>query len=121
MTVQVSATDDDAGSIIGEIMYSLLGSGAGTLFVMDSQTGEISLTASLNRELIAQYNLVATATDENGAGLSSYIDMLVNVFDINDIRPSCPELVYEGSVSENQPAGNLIHNVIQVYVVSSKF
>ena len=111
LTVKVSATEGDTGSISGEIVYGLLGSGAGTLFVMDSQTGQISLTASLDREVMAQYNLVTMATDENGGGLSSYIDVFVYVLDINDNPPSFPELIYEGSVSENQPTGKFSHYI----------
>ena len=72
---------------------------------MDRQTGGVTLTSALDREVMARYNLVAVATDENGAGLSSYVDVFIFVEDINDNPPSFPGLIYEGSVLENQPPG----------------
>ena len=54
---------------------------------MGRQTGQVILTGVLDREVIAQYNLVAVATDENGAGLSSYVEVFVYVHeDINDVN-----------------------------------
>ncbi|XP_072169186.1 neural-cadherin-like [Diadema setosum] len=112
--VQVQATDGDAGSSDADIVFSLIGTGAGTIFVIDEQTGDIRVTQELDREEVAQYDLVAIATDENGNGLSSYVDVVVTVGDVNDNVPSFPNLEYVGSVEENRPMGTEVMVVAAV-------
>uniref|UniRef100_A0A673GRR3 Cadherin-11-like n=1 Tax=Sinocyclocheilus rhinocerous TaxID=307959 RepID=A0A673GRR3_9TELE len=47
----------------GRTKYILKGEGAGSVFVIDSRTGNIHVTKPLDREEKDQYRLIATATD----------------------------------------------------------
>lgn len=107
--VQVAATDGDAGAVEDAVVYDLLGTGAGTLFTIDPQTGNITLTGVLDREEIPRYVLSAMATDDNGNGLSSYVDVIIEVEDINDNVPFFPDQEYVGSVDENMPPSKSIY------------
>ncbi|KAJ7316376.1 hypothetical protein JRQ81_002538 [Phrynocephalus forsythii] len=70
--LKVSARDADAGSN-GQITYSLHG------------PGELTTFASLDRELIPKYQLVAKATD--GGGRFCQMDIIVDIEDTNDNPP----------------------------------
>eukprot|EP00057_Strongylocentrotus_purpuratus_P034310 XP_794702.3 PREDICTED: neural-cadherin [Strongylocentrotus purpuratus] len=108
----VAATDGDADAVADAVVYDLLGTGAGTLFTIDPQTGNITLTGVLDREEIPRYVLSAMATDDNGNGLSSYVDVIIEVEDINDNFPFFPDQEYVGSVDENMPPNTLVLAVV---------
>ncbi|XP_062872176.1 cadherin-11 [Trichomycterus rosablanca] len=96
----------------GHVLYVLSGEGAGSVFVIDGQTGNIHVTKPLDREEKDQYRLVATATDgRTGHALEASSQFIIRVQDINDNPPKFTHTHYSASVPERASAGT---SVIQV-------
>ncbi|KAM4586892.1 protocadherin gamma-A12-like [Fundulus diaphanus] len=65
-------------------------------------------TGQLDRELVSDYNITITATDEGSPPLSSSKTVQLSVADINDNPPVFEEQSYSAHVSENnKPGSNL--------------
>lgn len=85
----------------GRTKYTLEGEGVGSVFVIDSNTGNIHVTKSLDREEKDQYRLIATATDrETGRALEPSSEFIIRVQDINDNPPVFPSEPYVAMVPE---------------------
>ncbi|XP_075919017.1 cadherin-2-like [Petromyzon marinus] len=99
-----------------DIRYALLGDGADQhpvgLFVMDTVTGRVSVTRSLDREVIAQYRLKCYAVDTSGRHLEKPVDLVVDVTDVNDDRPTFAKEVFHSSVVEGSPQGTFVMRVV---------
>ncbi|XP_061090069.1 protocadherin alpha-4-like [Conger conger] len=65
----------------------------------------------LDREIISQYNVSITATDEGTPPLSSTSVITVHVSDVNDNAPHFPEPSINVYVKENSAVGSIIHTV----------
>uniref|UniRef100_A0A3B4G0T1 Cadherin-24-like n=1 Tax=Pundamilia nyererei TaxID=303518 RepID=A0A3B4G0T1_9CICH len=103
-------TDMDKGD--GSTKYMLEGEGVGSVFVIDSKTGNIHVTKSLDREEKDEYRLVATATDrETGRALEPSSEFIIRVQDINDNPPVFPNEPYVAMVPE---MANIGTSIIQV-------
>ncbi|XP_033848056.1 cadherin-24 [Periophthalmus magnuspinnatus] len=103
-------TDMDRGD--GHTKYTLEGEGVGSVFVIDSNTGNIHVTKSLDREEKDQYRLIATATDrETGRALEPSSEFIIRVQDINDNPPVFPNDPYIATVPE---MANIGTSIIQV-------
>ncbi|XP_069006859.1 cadherin-24-like [Embiotoca jacksoni] len=103
-------TDMDRGD--GRTKYILEGEGVGSVFVVDSNTGNIHVTKSLDREEKDQYRLVATATDrETGRALEPSSEFIIRVQDINDNPPVFPNEPYDAMVPEMANIGTSIVTV----------
>ncbi|XP_057697531.1 cadherin-24-like [Corythoichthys intestinalis] len=103
-------TDMDRGD--GRTKYTLEGEGVGSVFVIDSNTGNIHVTKSLDREEKDQYRLTATATDrQTGRALEPSSQFIIRVQDINDNPPVFPGEPYIATVPE---MANIGTSVIQV-------
>uniref|UniRef100_A0A3Q3JKX1 Cadherin domain-containing protein n=1 Tax=Monopterus albus TaxID=43700 RepID=A0A3Q3JKX1_MONAL len=103
-------TDMDKGD--GETMYMLEGEGVGSVFVIDSNTGNIHVTKSLDREEKDQYRLIATARDrQTGQALEPSSEFIIRVQDINDNPPVFPDEPYVAMVQE---MANIGTSIIQV-------
>lgn len=81
---------------------------------MDQRTGSIYAQRRLDREERATWRFLVLATDEGGAGLTGFADVLLEVRDVNDNAPffPCPALqadgCFVGQVAENSPADTSI-------------
>ncbi|KAJ7405115.1 Protocadherin Fat 3 [Willisornis vidua] len=96
----VSAYDEDAGRD-GEIRYSIRdGSGIG-VFRIDEEKGIIETADRLDRETTSHYWLTVYATDQGVVPLSSFIEIYIEVGDVNDNAPQTTEPVYYPEVMEN--------------------
>ncbi|XP_049579920.1 cadherin-24 [Syngnathus scovelli] len=103
-------TDMDRGD--GHTKYTLEGEGVGSVFVIDSNTGNIHVTKSLDREEKDQYRLTATATDrQTGRALEPSSQFIIRVQDINDNPPIFPGEPYIATVPE---MANIGTSIIQV-------
>lgn len=77
---------------------------------MDERSGSIYAHRRLDREERPAWRFLVLATDEGGAGLTGFADVLLEVRDVNDNAPffPCPALQAEGCfvgrVAENSPA-----------------
>ncbi|KAM4809573.1 LOW QUALITY PROTEIN: protocadherin Fat 1 [Rhinophrynus dorsalis] len=98
----VSAHDEDTGRD-GEIRYSIRdGSGVG-VFTIHEEKGTIRTADVLDRETTSHYWLTIYATDRGVVPLSSFIEIYIEVEDVNDNAPQTSEPVYYPEVMENSP------------------
>ncbi|KAM4709804.1 protocadherin Fat 1 [Discoglossus pictus] len=98
----VSAHDDDTGRD-GEIRYSIRdGSGVG-VFTINEEKGIIRTADILDRETTSHYWLTVYATDRGVVPLSSFIEIYIEVEDVNDNAPQTSEPVYYPEIMENSP------------------
>ncbi|XP_036846235.1 protocadherin gamma-A12 isoform X43 [Oncorhynchus mykiss] len=68
-------------------------------------------TGELDREIISDYNITITATDEGSPPLSSSMTIHVSVSDVNDNPPVFEEQSYSAYVTENNKPGSSICSV----------
>ncbi|KAM4586912.1 protocadherin beta-15-like isoform 2-T2 [Fundulus diaphanus] len=68
-------------------------------------------TGQLDRELVSDYNITITATDEGSPPLSSSKTVQLSVADINDNPPVFEEQSYSAQVSENNKPGSTLCSV----------
>uniref|UniRef100_A0AAZ1XE91 Cadherin domain-containing protein n=1 Tax=Oreochromis aureus TaxID=47969 RepID=A0AAZ1XE91_OREAU len=68
-------------------------------------------TGQLDRELVSDYNITITATDEGSPPLSSSKSVPLSVADINDNPPVFEEQSYSAYVSENNKPGSTLCSV----------
>ncbi|XP_077577604.1 neural-cadherin [Stigmatopora nigra] len=108
--LEVSANDPDQDADQSALRYSLHGQGAGGEFTIDERSGRIYARRRLDREERPAWRFLVLATDEEGAGLTGFADVLLEVGDINDNAPffPCPatdaDTCFVGRVAENSPA-----------------
>ncbi|XP_041101476.1 neural-cadherin-like [Polyodon spathula] len=111
LVLQVSATDPDQEADQSALRYSLHGQGANSEFTIEELTGKIYAQKKLDREERSVWRFLVLATDENGAGLTGFADVIVEVQDVNDNHPvflCAVDGCFMGHVPENSPADTSI-------------
>ena len=109
----VTASDDDDGDD-GTIVYSF-GSNPTDVFAVDSLSGDIILTRSLDFESVGSYQFTVVATDSThieSTRMSSSATVVVMVQDENDNHPTFSQPVYSTGVREDAVIGNQIITVL---------
>ena len=104
----ITATDSDEGTN-GDISYSI--DTNGVPFVINSNTGIISLTSSLDFETTEKYMFTVEARDHGKLPRSSTVNVTALVGNVNEFRPMFTEFDYSESICENVPNGT---NVVQL-------
>ncbi|KAM4807713.1 protocadherin Fat 4-like [Rhinophrynus dorsalis] len=107
---RAQATDPDSGPNC-YIQYSLLSS-LGNKFSIGNIDGEVRLTGELDREDISNYTLTIIAKDKGDPSLSSAMDVIVIVLDINDNNPHFSQSHFKVEISENTLTGTDLIQVI---------
>ncbi|XP_039990111.1 cadherin-13 isoform X5 [Xiphias gladius] len=96
----------------GNHIFRLTGPGADQdpkgLFIIDIDTGEVSVSRSLDREAIDSYQLEVSTTDFAGNLVDGPTLLLITVIDQNDNRPIFKETRYAGEVLEGSPTGTTV-------------
>ena len=77
-------------------------------FVIDSATGNISLTSPLDFELVPQYTFEVLATDGGDPALTGTARVVITVTDINDNPPLFSSSEYRESVPEDTAVSTLV-------------
>ncbi|NWU88238.1 PCDBF protein, partial [Onychorhynchus coronatus] len=101
------ATDEDAG-VNGDITYSFsqaVGQ-SDSAFEIDSTSGEIKLTKTLDFEAARTHELSVRARD--GGGLSAICKVLVEVLDVNDNAPELVVSSFSSPLPENSAPGTVV-------------
>ncbi|GFS25356.1 cadherin-23 [Elysia marginata] len=98
--LNITATDIDEGEN-GRVTYKLEGE-TENLFVIDEDTGAISLQSAVNYESTPQYVFLAYATDNAFVKRQKQVQITVNILNANDERPRFLLPVYQTSVNESQ-------------------
>ncbi|KAI2656785.1 Protocadherin Fat 1 [Labeo rohita] len=116
--MKVTARDEDSGRD-GEIRYSIRGGSGLGVFTIDEDSGIIRTQEILDHETTNHYWLTIYATDQGIVPLSSFVEVYIEVQDVNDNAPLTTEPVYYSSVSENSPK-DLSVIQIQAFDLDSK-
>ncbi|XP_005464567.1 cadherin-6 [Oreochromis niloticus] len=103
-------SDQDHGD--GSVKYVLSGEGAGTIFVIDENNGDLHATRRLDREEKAFYILKATVVNKwTGQKLEPETEFIIKLHDINDNEPKFSKEVYTASVPERSDIGTSVTQV----------
>ncbi|XP_069578494.1 cadherin-6-like [Brachyistius frenatus] len=103
-------SDQDHGN--GQVKYVLSGEGAGSVFVIDENNGDLHATRRLDREEKSFYILKATVVNKRtGQKLEPETEFTVKLHDINDNEPQFSKEVYTGSVAERSDIGTSVMQV----------
>ncbi|XP_054125443.1 cadherin-13 isoform X1 [Melozone crissalis] len=78
------------------------------IFRINEMNGEVSVTRTLDREAIANYELEVEVVDMNGKILDGPVRLDVSVIDQNDNRPMFKEGPYVGHVMEGSATGTTV-------------
>ncbi|XP_077665279.1 cadherin-6 isoform X4 [Eretmochelys imbricata] len=97
-------SDQDRGD--GSLKYILSGDGAGDLFIINENTGDIQATKRLDREEKPVYILRAQAINRRtGRPVEPESEFIIKIHDINDNEPMFTKDVYNASVPEMSDVG----------------
>ncbi|XP_074772138.1 protocadherin gamma-B5-like isoform X5 [Athene noctua] len=105
--LHVSASDADAGSN-ARITYGFGKTPAKVLqkFVVDAESGTVTLQEALDFEDTRGYTLLVEARD--GGGLVAHCEVEVEVLDVNDNAPEITLLSVSSPVPEDAPVGTVV-------------
>ncbi|XP_053915436.1 cadherin-12 isoform X2 [Cuculus canorus] len=108
----VTAQDLDAGS--SSVRYFIdWKSDVDSYFTIDATEGTIATNELLDRESTAQYNFSIIASKFSNPLLTSKVNVVINVLDVNEFPPEI-SVPYETSVCENAKPGQVIQTVTAV-------
>ncbi|XP_049895859.1 protocadherin-16-like [Epinephelus moara] len=106
----LKATDPDSGPG-GELEYRITAGDSDGDFHLDTSTGALSTSRSLDRETRPEYTLEVVATDQGSPALSSTVTVEVKVLDVNDNSPVFSRSSYSVEVSEDAAEGSKVLEV----------
>ncbi|XP_077869859.1 cadherin-23-like [Saccoglossus kowalevskii] len=107
---KVAAYDVDSAPN-ADIYYNIFSGDDEGQFEIDSLSGIVSVTATLDRETIEQYVFVIHAADSGFPELTGSSTITLNVLDINDEPPLYTENVYNNNVDSDVDIGTTIMTV----------
>ncbi|XP_038819520.1 cadherin-6-like isoform X1 [Salvelinus namaycush] len=103
-------SDMDKGD--GTLKYILTGDGAGDIFTIDENNGDLHANKRLDREEKAFYTLRATVVNKNtGLKLEPETEFIVKLHDINDNEPKFAKELYTASAPERSNIGTSVTQV----------
>ncbi|XP_078073114.1 cadherin-7-like [Mustelus asterias] len=96
----------------GSLRYNLTGDGAGSLFTIDEDKGDIYLIKRLDREVKPFYILQAQVVDRaTNQHVEPESEFMIKVQDINDNEPQFLDGPYVATVPEMSPDGTFVTQV----------
>ncbi|XP_014378445.1 protocadherin Fat 4 [Alligator sinensis] len=102
----VSAFDSDSVPSWSRFSYFIGSGNDNGAFSINPQTGQVTVTAELDRETLPVYNLTVLAIDSGSPSATGSASLLVTLEDINDNGPTLS--TSQGEVMENNRAGTLV-------------
>ncbi|XP_038652451.1 cadherin-6-like [Scyliorhinus canicula] len=104
-------SDVDKGD--GTLKYILSGDGAGTVFTIDENTGDIHALKKMDREEKSFYALRAQAIERRtGRPVEPESEFIIKIHDINDNEPKFSKETYLATVPEMSDVGTSVIQVI---------
>lgn len=110
LVTKIHANDADIG-INRKIKYIFIDS-FNDHFVMQTDSGIVTLAKPLDREIRSMYNLTIQAIDQGTPQLSNIVSLIVNVQDINDNPPEFANKYYFATVPEIDAIGTEVVRVL---------
>ncbi|KAH9487879.1 long-chain fatty acid transporter fat1 [Bulinus truncatus] len=111
----VNATDADSGAnavIYFDLAPAFPGSKDLEHFIINPETGDISLRRQLDHEKQKEYLALAVAKDNGKTVLSSTALLTIKVLDLNDNPPSFTQPSYDCFLSDSASRGQLVFKVV---------
>lgn len=107
--IQVHATDRDGTDLNNQFLYRI-DSGAQDKFRINFQTGIIIVEkgAKLDRETLADYTLIVSATDRGINALMQDCHVKISILDVNDELPTFKPTMKSISILESASVGYLV-------------
>ena len=124
----ISATDGDYGSYINgssngnkEITYSLANEPAG-VFAIDSNSGQLKVLKSLDRETSMSYSFDVIAADNPDQDTSNFVTVpiTVTVLDVNEHAPVADPSYYFSTILESALIDSVIETKVSIQWANSK-
>lgn len=110
--LKVTATDADEVGRNSDIQYTIAaGQQNSQVFSINSKTGEISLSAALDREKKDRYILHIAAKDNGSPPKDSIVMVSIYVLDVNDNPPKFLNMTEFVNVPEKVPVGGIVARV----------
>ena len=111
---EINATDLDSGPN-AQITFQITAGVQRERFNIDENSGRITISSSLDREVQSVLDLTVTATDQGlPEPLQDSIQVVVRLLDINDYTPTFERDSYEVSVSEGASVGSSVAPITAV-------
>ncbi|TWX68664.1 cadherin repeat domain-containing protein [Colwellia demingiae] len=108
--VVYTVTSTDSGDITtGATAYSLKTGDDAALFTINSNTGEVTLTANPDDETKANYNFTVVASD--AAGNSSEQAITLDITDLDEVAPTITSASSATGIDENSGASQVVYTV----------
>jgi hypothetical protein len=107
---QYIATDRDIGSNAA-INYRISTGGSGLPFRLDSQTGVLRVSGSIDYEAQRSYTITVTAENPNNVSSSVSQTTVIDIRNLNDNRPQFSQNPYTENLAENLPANTPVTTV----------
>lgn len=107
----LSATDQDAGAN-ALVTYQIVDQRPQTsslVFLVNSSTGQLSLSQQLDYETIHEFEVEVEASDGGQPALSNRALVVVHVEDVNDNPPEFSQAAYDVFVFENHQKGGPVY------------
>ncbi|XP_044136159.1 cadherin EGF LAG seven-pass G-type receptor 1 isoform X1 [Bufo gargarizans] len=105
--VHIQANDADSGEN-ARIQYSLTDIPPNFPFVINNNTGWITVSVELDRETVESYTFGVEARDNGEPVMSSSASVTITVLDVNDNNPTFTEKVYQLRLNEDAAVGSSV-------------
>ena len=102
----VTASDDDSGENQIFTYHIESSNPSGSFFIINNQTGEISINNRLDREQYSEHELVVIAVDQGSPPLTGTTTVTITLTDTNDNVPEFAQQQFFGMVEENAATGD---------------
>lgn len=105
----VSASDNDYGSVYGSVTYSIISGNSENKFYIRPLDGKVFVQKALDRETTSSYTLQINATDQDPVSpKSSTASLLITISDVNDNSPVCDPFIYSKNIDEGVSTGTTV-------------
>ncbi|KAI4565051.1 hypothetical protein MJG53_021088, partial [Ovis ammon polii x Ovis aries] len=78
------------------------------IFVIDKNTGEINITAIVDREVTPSFQITCRALNTLGQEVEKPLILTVKILDINDNAPVFSQSIFQGEIEENSASNSLV-------------
>ncbi|KAM8939464.1 protocadherin-23 [Pelodytes ibericus] len=104
------ALDRDSGNN-GRVHFQIIGGNTGEYFAMNSTSGELKATRTLDREDVSSFTMTVESRDLGSPGKGTTAKVHITVLDENDNPPTFSKSQYRTSVREDLTVGSAVLNL----------